>query len=162
MGRCEFPQPRSFSREGGQTDLARRSDRPCPEGAIRLAWLGGSTSLPRILGRVVFEVVSRVVSVLEVVVQVVGLESLQVVSLLGVPRAQYGDGRSRSFEIERRDGPRSSFRGFGPPPVREGWFPRSGFRGGVRGGSFGRKGVLDCANLTFEQMARHWFYSFVY
>jgi hypothetical protein len=33
---------------------------------------------------VVFEVVSRVVSVLEVVVLVVGLESLQVVSLLGV------------------------------------------------------------------------------
>jgi hypothetical protein len=33
---------------------------------------------------VVFEVVSRVVSVLEVMVQVVGLESLQVVSLLGV------------------------------------------------------------------------------
>jgi hypothetical protein len=39
---------------------------------------------PRILGGVVFEVVTRVVSVLEVVVQVVGLESLQVVSLLGV------------------------------------------------------------------------------
>jgi hypothetical protein len=36
------------------------------------------------LGGVAFEVVSRVVSVLEVVVQVVGLESLQVVSLLGV------------------------------------------------------------------------------
>jgi hypothetical protein len=33
---------------------------------------------------VVFKVVSRVVSVLEVVVLVVGLESLQVVSLLGV------------------------------------------------------------------------------
>jgi hypothetical protein len=33
---------------------------------------------------VVFEVVSRVVSVLEIVVLVVGLESLQVVSLLGV------------------------------------------------------------------------------
>jgi hypothetical protein len=33
---------------------------------------------------VVFEVVSRVVSVQEVVVQVVGLESLQVLSLLGV------------------------------------------------------------------------------
>jgi hypothetical protein len=33
---------------------------------------------------VVFEVVSRVVSVLEIVVQVVGLESLQVVSLLDV------------------------------------------------------------------------------
>jgi hypothetical protein len=72
------------------------------------------------------------------------------------PRGQYGDGRNRSFELERRDGPRFSFRGFGPPPVREGWFPR----GGVRGGSFRRKDVLDCANPTFEQMARHWFYSF--
>jgi hypothetical protein len=26
--------------------------------------------------------------------------------------------------MERRDGPRSSFHGFGPPLVREGWFPR--------------------------------------
>jgi hypothetical protein len=40
--------------------------------------------LPRILGGVVFEVVSRVVSVLKVVVLVVGLESQQVISLLGV------------------------------------------------------------------------------
>jgi hypothetical protein len=39
---------------------------------------------PRILGREVFEVVSRVVSVLEVVVLVFGLESLQMVSLPGV------------------------------------------------------------------------------
>jgi hypothetical protein len=76
------------------------------------------------------------------------------------PRAQYGDVRGRSFELERRDGPRFSFRGFGPPPVREGWFPYSGYRGGVRGGSFGRKDGLECANPTFEQMARHWFYSF--
>jgi hypothetical protein len=83
MGRCKFPQPRSFSGEGGQTGLARRSDRPCPEGALRPAWLGDSTT-PRILGREVFEVVSRVVSVLEVVVLVVGLKSLQVVSLLDV------------------------------------------------------------------------------
>jgi hypothetical protein len=75
-------------------------------------------------------------------------------------RDQYGYGRSRSFEMEMRDGPRSSFRGFGPPPVREGWFPRSGYRGSVRGGSFGRKEVLDCANPTLEQMALHWFYSF--
>jgi hypothetical protein len=98
-----------------------------------------------------------VVSGLEVVVMVVGLESLQVVSLLGAlpPRAQYEDGRSRSFEIERRDSPQSFLRGFGPPPVRERWFPRSGFHGGVRGGSFGRKDVLDCANPTFEQMAQH-------
>jgi hypothetical protein len=75
-------------------------------------------------------------------------------------RVQYGNGRSRSFEIEMRNDPRFSFRGFGPLPGREGWFPRSGYRGGVRGGSFGRKDGLVCANPTFEQMARHWFYSF--
>jgi hypothetical protein len=34
------------------------------------------------------------------------------------PRAQYGDGRIRSFEMERRDSPRTFFRGFGPPPSR--------------------------------------------
>jgi hypothetical protein len=76
------------------------------------------------------------------------------------PHAQYGDGRSRSFELERRDGPRLSFHGFGPPPVREGWFPHSGYHGGVHGDRFGRKDGLDCANPNFEQMARHWFYSF--
>jgi hypothetical protein len=62
--------------------------------------------------------------------------------------------------MERRDGPRSSFPGFGPPLVREGWFPHGGYRGGVREGSFGRKDGLVCANPTFEQMARHRFYSF--
>jgi hypothetical protein len=56
-----------------------------------------------------------------------------------LPHAQYGNGRSHSFELERRDGPWFSFCGFGPPPVREGWFPHSGYHGGVRGGSFGRK-----------------------
>jgi hypothetical protein len=71
------------------------------------------------------------------------------------PRAQYGDGRIRSFEMERRDSPRAFFRGFGPPPGREGWFPHGGYRGGVRGASFGRKDGLVCANPTFEQMARH-------
>jgi hypothetical protein len=56
---------------------------------------------------------------LEVVVLVVGLESLQDVWLLGIlpPRVHYGDGRSGSFEKERRDVPRAFFRGFGPPPV---------------------------------------------
>jgi hypothetical protein len=36
----------------------------------------------------------------------------------------------------------------------------SGYRGGVRGGSYGREDGLMCANPTFEQMARHWFSSF--
>jgi hypothetical protein len=35
------------------------------------------------------------------------------------------------LELERRDGPQSSFRGFGPPLVSEGWFPRNGYHGGV-------------------------------
>jgi hypothetical protein len=47
-----------FSGEGGQTGLSRRSDRPCPEGAVRPAWLGGSTAPPRILGGEFFMVVS--------------------------------------------------------------------------------------------------------
>jgi hypothetical protein len=72
------------------------------------------------------------------------------------PCAQYGDGSSCGFEVDRRNGPQSFFHGFGPPPGIEGWFPHSG----VRGGSFDRKDVLECANPTLEQMARHWFYSF--
>jgi hypothetical protein len=47
------------------------------------------------------------------------------------PRAQYGDGRGRGLELERRDGPRFSFRGFGPLLVSEGWFPHNGYHGGV-------------------------------
>jgi hypothetical protein len=62
--------------------------------------------------------------------------------------------------MERRDDPRFSFRGFGPPPGIEGWFPRSGYRGCVRGGSFDMRDALECANPTFEQKARHWFYYF--
>jgi hypothetical protein len=61
----------------------------------------------------------------------------------------------------RRDSPRYSFRGFGPSLGREGWFPHGGYRGGVRGGSFGRKDSLACAYPTFEQMAQHWFYLLV-
>jgi hypothetical protein len=47
------------------------------------------------------------------------------------PRAQYGDGMGCSLELERRDGPRFSFCGFSPPLVSEGWFPHSGYHGGV-------------------------------
>jgi hypothetical protein len=97
-----------------------------------------------------------------VVVLVVGLESLPGGQFArhSPSHVQYGNGRSRSFEMERRDDPRFSFCGFGPPLGREGWFPGSDYRGGVRGGSFGRKDDLVCANPTFEQMARYWFYSF--
>jgi hypothetical protein len=35
------------------------------------------------------------------------------------------------LELERRDSSRSSFRGFDLPLVREGWFPRNGYHGGV-------------------------------
>jgi hypothetical protein len=62
--------------------------------------------------------------------------------------------------MEMRNGPRSSFRGFGSPPARESWFPRSGYHGGDHGGSFDRRKALDCANPTLQQMAQHWFYSF--
>jgi hypothetical protein len=57
--------------------------------------------------------------------------------------------------MERRNGPQSSFHGFRPPLAREGWFPCSGYRGGVRGCSFNRRDALDCSNPTLEQMARH-------
>jgi hypothetical protein len=76
------------------------------------------------------------------------------------PCAQYEGGRSHKFDMVRRNGPQYSFRGFRPPQAIEGWFPRSGYHGGIRGGSFDRRDVLDCANPTLEQMAHHWFYSF--
>jgi hypothetical protein len=53
---------------------------------------------------VVFEVVSRVVSVLEVVVLVVGLESLQVVSLLGVLPLVLNTGMGGVVDLRWRGG----------------------------------------------------------
>jgi hypothetical protein len=82
---------------GGQTGPAQR-------GVVRPAWLGGSTSPHRILGGVVFDMVSRVVSVLEVVVLVVGLESLQVVSLLGVLPLVLNTGMGRVVALRWRGG----------------------------------------------------------
>jgi hypothetical protein len=82
---------------GGQTS-------PSQKGAIRPAWLGGSTPHPKILGGVVFEVVSRVVSVLEVEVLVVGLESQQVVSLLGVLPLVLNTGMGGVVALRRRGG----------------------------------------------------------
>jgi hypothetical protein len=37
------------------------------------------------------------------------------------------------------DGPRSFFCGFGPPLIRECWFPHTGYHGRVYGGIFGRE-----------------------
>jgi len=68
---------------------------------------------------------------------------------------RYEDERGRrSFESQRRYGPRSSFRGDRASPAR-----REVVRFG-RGRSFGGYGRMDVANPSFEQMARHWFDSF--
>jgi hypothetical protein len=78
---------------------------PTQRGAVRPAWLGGSTApLPRILGGVVFEVVNREVSVLEVVVSVVGLESQQVVSSLGVLCLVFSTGMGGAVALIWRGG----------------------------------------------------------
>jgi hypothetical protein len=53
---------------------------------------------------VVFEVVSREVSVLEIVVLVVGLESQQVVSLLGVLPLEFTTGMGGVVALIRRGG----------------------------------------------------------
>jgi hypothetical protein len=90
------------------------------------------------------------------------MESLHVVSLQDIlpPHAQYEGGRSRSFEMERRNGPRSSFRGFRPHPTTQGWFRSGGSCGGFHGGAFDRRDDFVSANPTLEKMARHWFYFF--
>jgi hypothetical protein len=59
---------------------------------------------PRILGGVVFEVVNREASVLEVVVLVVGLESQQVVSLLGVHPLVFSTGMGGAVALRWRGG----------------------------------------------------------
>jgi hypothetical protein len=82
---------------GGQTG-------PTQRGAVRPAWLGGSTAPPRILGGVVFEVVSREVSVLGIVVLVVGLESQQVVSLLGILPLEFTTRMGGVVALRRRGG----------------------------------------------------------
>ena len=69
------------------------------------------------------------------------------------PRDQYEFGRGRSFESQRGYGPRFPFRGTRTPPVRREWFSHGG-------SSFDRRGRMDVANPTFEEMARHWFDTF--
>jgi hypothetical protein len=53
---------------------------------------------------VVFEVVSREVSVLEIVVPVVGLESQRVVSLLGILPLEFNTGMGGVVDLRRRGG----------------------------------------------------------
>jgi hypothetical protein len=53
---------------------------------------------------VVFEVVSREVSILEVVLLVVGLESQQVVSLLGILPLEFTTGMGGVVALRRRGG----------------------------------------------------------
>jgi hypothetical protein len=86
---------------GGQTV-------PTQRGPVKPAWLGSPTA-PRILGGVFFEVVSRVVLVLKVVVLVVGLESLQVVSLLGVLPLMQNTGMGGVIALRWRGGTVHSF-----------------------------------------------------
>jgi hypothetical protein len=81
---------------GGQTGPAQR-------GAVRPAWLGSSTP-PRIMGGVVFEVVSREVSDLEIAVLVVGLKSQHVVSLLGILPLDFTTGMGGVVALRRRGG----------------------------------------------------------
>jgi hypothetical protein len=56
-------------------------------------------------------------------------------------------GNDRSFSSQRSYGPRSPLRGTRSPP-----------RGRV--GVTPRRDRMDFSNPTFEQIARHWFYSF--
>jgi hypothetical protein len=53
---------------------------------------------------VVFEVVSREVSVLEIAILVVGLESQQVVSLLSILPLEFTTGRGGVVALRRREG----------------------------------------------------------
>jgi hypothetical protein len=93
---------------------------------------------------------------LEVVVLVVGLESLQVVRLLGVLPLEFTTGMGGVVALRRRGG-----------TVHEFSFVVLVLLQAERGGSLRVVTVvvfvevaLVGANPTFEQMARHWFYSF--
>jgi hypothetical protein len=100
---------------------------------------------------VVFEVASRVVSVLEVVVLVAGLESLQVVSLLGVLPLVLNTGMGGVIALRWR-GEMVHDHPFVVLVLLQ--LERVGSLVAVYVVVFVEV-VLDCANPTFEQMARH-------
>jgi hypothetical protein len=96
-----------------------------------------------------------------VVVLVVGLESQQVVSLLGVLPLVLNTGMGGVIALRWRGG---TIHGSPFVVLVLLQAERVGFLRVVTevvgGGSFGRKDGLVCANPTFKQMAWHWFYSF--
>jgi hypothetical protein len=83
------------------------------------------------------------------------------------PRDQYEFGRGRSFVSQRGYGPLPLFRDTRTPPVRREWFSHGGSRFDRfdrfdrMDRSFDRRGRMSVANPTFEEMARHWFNTFV-
>jgi hypothetical protein len=102
----------------------------------------------------------------EVVVLVVGPESLPIVSFLGalplVLNMRMGGVIAWSWKGGTVHG--FPFRGFGPPLVSEGWFPHNGSHGGSMfdrmDRCIDRHGRMNVANPTFKEMARHWFATF--
>jgi hypothetical protein len=95
-------------------------------------------------------------------VLVVGLESLQVVRFLGILSLELTTRLGGVVALRRRGGTVHElfFVVLVLLQTERGGSLKGGYRGGVRGGSFGRRDSLVCAIPTFEQMARHWFYSF--
>jgi hypothetical protein len=72
------------------------------------------------------------------------------------PRDQYEFGRGRSFESQRGYRPRFSYHGSRTPPMRREWFTHGGSRFDRfdrMDCSFDRRGRMDVANPTFEEMA---------
>jgi hypothetical protein len=84
--------------------MASWSDRPCPEGAVRPTWIGGSTATPQNSGRSGFRGGESRGLGLEIVVLVVGLESQQVVSLLGILPLEFTTGMGEVVALRRRGG----------------------------------------------------------
>jgi hypothetical protein len=143
---------------GGQTGLAQGR-------AVRPAWLGGQTDHPQISGQFGFR--GRGAGGFSSFGHDTGGRRFESggVGFAGrsPPRDQYEFGRGHSFESQRGYGPRFPFRGTRTPSVRREWF----YHGGSRfdsfdkmDRSFDRRGRMDVANPTFEEMARHWFETF--
>jgi hypothetical protein len=79
------------------------------------------------------------------------------------PCDQYEFGRGRNFESQRGYVPCFPYRGSRTPPVRWEWFSHGGSRSywfDRMERSFDRRGRMDVANPTFEEMARRWFDTF--